>query len=61
MQESVIYRSLQEEAEVRKQREIAINLLQAGVAVNVIASATGLPIEEVQRLQRSDVPCVSPE
>ncbi|MCC5646048.1 Rpn family recombination-promoting nuclease/putative transposase [Nostoc sp. CHAB 5824] len=52
MQESVIYRSIQEEAEARKQREIAVNLLRRGITINIIASATGLSIEEVQQLQQ---------
>jgi predicted transposase YdaD len=55
MQESVIYRSIQEEAETRakarQRREIAFNLLQGGVDINLIASSTGLAIEEVQQLQ----------
>lgn len=55
MQESVIYRSIQEEAEARakarQRREIAFNLLQGGVDINLIASSTGLLIEEVQQLQ----------
>jgi predicted transposase YdaD len=56
MQESVIYRSIQEEAEARaearKQREIALNLLRGGVDIDLIASSTGLLIEEVQQLQQ---------
>jgi predicted transposase YdaD len=56
MQESVIYRSIQEEAEARaearKQREIAVNLLLQGVTINIIASATDLSIEEMQQLQQ---------
>jgi predicted transposase YdaD len=61
MQESVIYRSIQEEAETRararQRREIALNLLQGGVDINLIASSTGLLIEEVQQLQAQiDVP-----
>ncbi len=52
MQESVIYRSIQEETEARKQREIAINLLRQGVTINIIASATGLSIDQVQQLQQ---------
>jgi predicted transposase YdaD len=56
MQESVIYRSIQEEAEARaearQRREIAINLLQGGVNIELIASSTGLSIEEVQQLQQ---------
>ncbi len=52
MQESVIYRSIQEETEARAKRSIARNLLQGGVTTNLIASATGLSIEEVQQLQQ---------
>lgn len=52
MQESTVYRSILAEGEAKKQREIAINLLQSGVAVDIIASATGLSIEGVQRLQQ---------
>jgi predicted transposase/invertase (TIGR01784 family) len=47
MQESVIYRSIQND----EKRAIALNLLRGGVDVNLIASSTGLPIEEVQQLQ----------
>lgn len=52
MQESTVYRSIFAEGEAKMQREIAVNLLQAGVAVNIIVSATGLSIEEVQQLQQ---------
>jgi predicted transposase YdaD len=56
MQESVIYRSIQKEAETRaearKQREIANNLLRNGVSVEVVALGTGLSVEEVQQLQQ---------
>jgi predicted transposase YdaD len=52
MQESVIYRSIQEEAQKQEKRAIAINLLRGGVAISLIASATGLSIEEVQQLQQ---------
>ncbi len=56
MQESVIYRSIQAEAEARaearKQREIALNLLRGGIDINLIASSTGLSIKEVQQLQQ---------
>jgi predicted transposase YdaD len=56
MQESVIYRSIQEEAETRAkvsmQREIALNLLRDGVSVDVVAHGTRLSIEEVQQLQQ---------
>jgi predicted transposase YdaD len=52
MQESVIYRSIQEETEARAKRSIALNLLRGGVDINLIASSTGLLIEEVQQLQQ---------
>ncbi|MBD2488818.1 hypothetical protein H6G77_14905 [Aulosira sp. FACHB-615] len=52
MQESVIYRSIQEEAEARKQREIANNSLREGFPVEVVARITGLSIAEVQQLQQ---------
>jgi predicted transposase/invertase (TIGR01784 family) len=48
MQESVIYRSIQND----EKRAIALNLLRGGVDINLIASSTGLPIEEVQQLQQ---------
>ena len=48
MQESVIYRSIQND----EKRSIALNLLRGGVDINLIASSTGLPIEEVQQLDR---------
>jgi predicted transposase YdaD len=48
MQESVIYRSIQDE----KTREIALNLLREGVDINLIASSIGLSIEQVQQLQQ---------
>jgi predicted transposase/invertase (TIGR01784 family) len=47
MQESVIYRSIQND----EKRAIALNLLRGGVDINLIASSTGLPVEEVQQLQ----------
>jgi predicted transposase/invertase (TIGR01784 family) len=52
MQESVIYRSIQEEAEAKKQREIATNFLRNGVSVEIVALGTGLSVEEVQQLQQ---------
>jgi predicted transposase/invertase (TIGR01784 family) len=56
MQESVIYRSIQAEAEtraeVRKQREIATNLLKDGLPIETVARGTGLSVEEVQQLQQ---------
>ena len=52
MQDSVIYRSIQEEAETRKQREIALNFLRDGLSIEAIARGTGLSVEEVQQLQQ---------
>lgn len=52
MQESTVYRSIAIEAEVRKQREIAINFLRDGFPVEAVAHGTGLSIEEVQQLQQ---------
>jgi predicted transposase YdaD len=48
MQESVIYRSIQNE----KTREIALNFLREGVSMETVARSTGLSIEEVQQLQQ---------
>ncbi|MGV0028631.1 hypothetical protein [Phormidesmis priestleyi] len=52
MQESTVYRSILAEGKAETQREIAMNLLQAGIAVNIIVSTTGLSIEEVQQIQQ---------
>jgi predicted transposase/invertase (TIGR01784 family) len=51
MQESTVYRSILAEGEVKKQREIATNLLSRGIAIDIIAPSTGLSVEEVQQLQ----------
>jgi predicted transposase/invertase (TIGR01784 family) len=55
MQESTVYRSILAEGEAkgeaRKQREIALKLLKAGVAIEIIASTTGLSLETVQQLR----------
>jgi predicted HTH domain antitoxin len=48
MQESVIYQSIKKE----EKEEIALNLLQEGVSLEVIVRATGLSIEEVRQLQQ---------
>ena len=52
MQESTVYRSIQREAQKERTRSIALNLLQGGVAIEIITSSTGLSIEEVQQLQQ---------
>jgi predicted transposase/invertase (TIGR01784 family) len=52
MQESVIYRSIQEETEAKAKRTIALNFLRDGLSVEAVAHGTGLSIEEVQQLQQ---------
>ena len=52
MQEPTVYRSIQREAQEERTRSIALNLLQGGVAIEIITSSTGLSIEEVQQLQQ---------
>ncbi len=59
MQDSTIYRSIQEEAKAEaraeaeaKQRRIALNLLREGFPIAAISRATELSIEEVQHLQQ---------
>jgi predicted transposase/invertase (TIGR01784 family) len=48
MQESVIYRSIQDE----KTKAIALNFLREGLSIQTVARGTGLSIEEVQELQQ---------
>ncbi len=60
MQESTVYRSIQEEAkaearaeaEARTKREIAIEFLRESFPIEAIARGTGLSIAEVQQLQQ---------
>jgi predicted transposase YdaD len=52
MQESTVYRSILAEGKEERQREIAINLLRRGVAMDIIAPSTGLSVEEVHQLQQ---------
>lgn len=52
MQESTVYRSIWRDAQDEKTRVIALNLLQGGMDINLIASSTGLSVEEVQQLQQ---------
>jgi hypothetical protein len=40
------------ETSKKSDREIAVNLLQRGIAFDIIATSTGLSIEEVQQLQQ---------
>ena len=53
MQESVIYRSIQEETEARAKRTIALNFLRDGLSVEAVARGTGLLIEQVHRCTES--------
>jgi predicted transposase YdaD len=52
MQESTVYRSIARDERKEEKREIALNFLREGVAIDIIASCTGLSIEEVQQLQQ---------
>jgi hypothetical protein len=60
MQESTVYHSIWRDAQKEEKREIAIDLLRRGVAIDIIAPSTGLSIrqsrryanEEVQQLQQ---------
>lgn len=52
MYESTVYRSIFMEGEVKKQREIALNLLREGLSIEIVARGTGLSVEEVQQLQQ---------
>jgi predicted transposase YdaD len=52
MQESIVYRSILAERELKKQREIARNFLRDGLSIEAVARGTGLSVEEVQQLQQ---------
>jgi predicted transposase/invertase (TIGR01784 family) len=52
MQESTVYRSIWRDAQEENTRAIALNLLRAGIDINLIASSTGLSVKEVQKLQQ---------
>ena len=52
MMESSFYRLIVSDAQKEEKREIALNLLRGGVLMTLVASATGLSIEEVQQLQQ---------
>lgn len=51
-QESVIYRSIQEETEASAKRSIALDFLRGGLSVEAVARGIGLLIEEVHQLQQ---------
>ncbi|MEH2423645.1 MAG: hypothetical protein V7K48_22860 [Nostoc sp.] len=52
MQESSVYRSIQEESQKQEKRAIALNFLRDGLSVEAVARGTGLSVEEVQQLQQ---------
>jgi predicted transposase YdaD len=52
MQESTVYRSIARDERKEEKRSIALNLLRGGVTIDIIASCTGLSIDEVQQLQQ---------
>ncbi len=60
MQESTVYRSIARDERKEEKRSlakppgtgIALNCLRAGISIGLIASSTGLSIEEVQQLQQ---------
>lgn len=56
MRESVVYQQIktegEEEGSDKKARQIAVNLLKEGMAVDAIARLTGLSVEVVQQLQQ---------
>lgn len=52
MQESTVYRSIQRETQAENSRAIALNFLQEGLSIELVARGTGLSIEEVQQLQQ---------
>ena len=58
MRESVIYQQIktegEEEGSDKKARQIAVNLLAEGIAVDAIARLTGLSVEAVQQLQQGE-------
>ncbi len=51
MQESVMYQAIRREAIQENMRQVAINLLNEGVSLEVIARVTGLSVEQIQQLQ----------
>lgn len=52
MQESTVYQSIQREAQIEEKRAIAINSLQEGLSIEIVARITGLSIGQVQQLQQ---------
>jgi predicted transposase YdaD len=51
MQESVTYRLIQDEARQERDQQIALKMVQEGIALEAIARITGLSMEQIQQLQ----------
>lgn len=51
MEESTVYRSIRQEVQEKRSREIAHKVLKEGVSIEVVALCTELSIEEVQQIQ----------
>ena len=51
MRDSVTYQLIKEEGAEENTRKIAINMLQEGISIELIAKTTGLTVEEVQQLK----------
>jgi predicted transposase YdaD len=56
MRESVTYQAILDEGREEGREAMVINLLREGVAIAVIAKASGLSIEQVAQLQREQSP-----
>jgi predicted transposase YdaD len=54
MQESAVYQSILTEGGEKEKRAIAINLLRMGLTLSDIATAVGLSLEEVKKIQLSE-------
>jgi predicted transposase/invertase (TIGR01784 family) len=54
MQESTMYQSILTEGGAKEKRAIAVNLLRMGLALSDIATAVGLSLEEVKKIQLSE-------
>jgi predicted transposase/invertase (TIGR01784 family) len=54
MQESTMYQSILTEGGAKEKRSIAVNLLRMGLALSDIATAVGLSLEEVKKIQLSE-------
>ncbi len=55
MRDSVTYQLIKEEGAEENTRKIAINMLQEGISIELVAKTTGLTVEEVQQLQSTQV------